>query len=173
MKLAAASIIFILSCYLFPKPKFRYLDRRVPLYVKVNNLPNDSSDLVSGIIKDSLYSLHFDLIVYSQFDRLLKQFFADVQSNLKNAMTSIDPATRRTQVTEATMTGTPCQRIVIIYSSLAEAKSTIESCDSVGFTYLNTPFRSLNQTPIRKIWSIKDVGSRTSESIAFFLLKNM
>ncbi len=56
-------------------PRFRYLDKTVPVYLHVKSLTNDTDDDVSRYIKDSLLQLHFIFSSSLENSTRSKQFF--------------------------------------------------------------------------------------------------
>lgn len=163
-------LIILLTSYA-SKPKFRYLDIYVPVYINVNSLPRDADDEVSKFLKDTLTKISAKLVSYTQHSQLVKQYLDDVNENLKRL--SAEEKTNISSFRNIWIKGTPSQSYNIQYTSLTDQKATIESCDSIGFSFLALPFKSIDQKPIRQMWHIKEVASRSNDSIALFLLKRM
>lgn len=151
-------------------PRFRYLDKTVPVYLHVKSLPDDTDDVVSKYIKDSLLQLNFKFSSSVENSTRSKQFFDEVKSNIQS-FTAADFKKGNTFERAINSSSTSMQSLTIFYSSEAEKTCDFETCDSAGFIHFKVP--PFNFTRTRLAFPMKEIGSRMPDSIARFLMKKM
>ena len=172
MKIGCMLLILILLHFNQQKPKFKYFDISIPAYIHVSNLKADLDDSVSHFLKDTLIGIGANLISSVQRFSLFKQYLEDVKENIRN-LNDKDRGTSAAFFNKAYGRGTASQSFTITYTSSTSQYASIENCDSIGFTFLKIPFKSMDQKPIRKMWHINEVGTKFNNSIALFILKKM
>src|SRR6478735_469407 len=168
MKTSAMLFLLLLLTSYGPKPKFKYFNLSLPTYIRVNNLQPDIDDSVSTFLKDTLIKIGAKLISSEQHSQLMKQYFEDAEANIRN-LTATDWAKASEAFRKSMEKGTPSQSLTILYTSVADQKSALESCDSIGFRILQVPASLLDQRAPRKMWHIRELTTRSSDSVALFL----
>jgi hypothetical protein len=172
MRVAGLILSFIIGSFFTERPGFKYLDAATPLYIGIKGLPADSDDSMSALLKDTLRKIGFGLIGSAQKAALVKQFFEDAKFNASQ-LTGKEWANPKLSLANIFSNGTKSQSLTIIYSYIKDAEQSLLSCDSIGFAYFKLPPRSIDQKPVRQVWHIREVGSRSADSIALFILKKL
>lgn len=172
MKPLMLCILFSLMIPPAKVPKFKYLDKSVPLYLSIAKTPKDTEDEVLKFIRDSLLKAGFRVIASEEHAERFRQYFKDAQANIKSFtkkdFEKIDEVFRK-----AYAGATPVQGVSIIYISGTDSVGTYETCDKIGFRHTLLPQNSSPPSFPVIMFKINDIGSRMPDSIARFLLKKM
>lgn len=172
MKIVLLGMLFALMIPPAKVPKFKYLDKSVPIYISIKKSPKDFEDAVSKFIKDSLLKAGFKINTAEEHEERFKQYFKDAQSNVKS-FTKKDFENINDVFRKVYAGATPVQQISIIYVSGADSAETYESCDQIGFRHTWLPQNSPTPSFPVVMFKVKDIGSRMPDSMARFLLKKM
>ena len=172
MKILLLNILFALVVLPAKVPKFKYLDKSVPLYIGITKSPKNTEDGVVKFIKDSLVKAGFHIIPFEEKQERLKQYFKDAQANVK-LLTKRDFENIDASFRKIYSGATPVQDIYIIYVNGTDSAATNESFDQVGFRHTLLPQSSFPPSFPVLMFKAKDIGSRMPDSIARFLLKKM
>jgi hypothetical protein len=165
------NILIASCCLLAARPKFKHVDRSVPIYISVSGLDRDEEDSVSKQLKDSLTRMGFKVIPFAQKSALMKQYFEDAKQNVK-LLKGPESFSQRNIFENVFARGTASQSINLIYSATT-GPSSLTDCDSIGFTLHKLPPRSMSQASERMMWPVADAGPRTAQNLASFLLKKL
>jgi hypothetical protein len=172
MKILLLSIAFALMIPPAKVPKFKYLDKSVPLYISIRKSPKNTEDSVLKFIRDSLVKAGFRIIPFEEKQARLKQYFKDAQANIK-LLTKSDFGNMDVTFRKIYSGATPIQEISITYLSGTDSVGTYETFDQVGFTHTLLPQNSFQSSFPTLMFKAKEIGSRMPDSIARFLLKRM
>jgi hypothetical protein len=172
MRILLLSIIFTLMIPPPKVPKFKYLDKTVPLYISIKKLPKNTEDEVLNFIRDSLVKAGCKIIDFEENRERLKQFLKDAQANTK-LLAKADFEKRDDVFRKMYAGATPVQELSIIYISGADSVGTYETFDQVGFRHTLLPQSSFPPSFPVRMFKAKEIGSRMPDSIARFLLKKM
>jgi hypothetical protein len=172
MRILLLGIVFTLMIPPAKVPKFKYLDKGVPLYISIKKSPKNTEDEVVKFIKDSLSKAGFRINTFEENHVRVKQFSKDVQVNTK-MLTKRDWETKGAILQKMYSGATAIQEISIIYVSGADSVGTYESCDQVGFTHILFPQNAFPPSFPVLMFKTKEIGSTMPDSIARFLLKKM
>jgi hypothetical protein len=165
------NILIATCCLLAARPKFKHVDRSVPIYVCVYSLGHDEEDSVSKQLKDSLVRMGLNVVPYAQHNALVKQYFDDAKQNVK-LLTDQDKFSPQNIFYNVWAKGTASQSISLVYSATT-GPSSLAECDSIGFSYHKLPQRSMSPASERLMWPVADAGPRTAENLVRFLLKKL
>jgi hypothetical protein len=165
------NILIATCCLLAARPKFKHVDRSVPIYICVYSLGHDEEDSVSKQLKDSLTGMGFKVIPFAQRSALVKQYFEDAKQNVK-LLKGPESFSQRNIFDNVFAKGTPSQSIAVIYSATT-GPSSLTDCDSIGFNLHKLPPRSMSQASERLMWPVAEAGPRTAENLVRFLLKKL
>ena len=170
----AITLAIILTCLApsFSKPKFKKIDKYVPLYLCVKNLANDADDEISLALKKELKENGFQFVTQDEYKKLQTKYFEDV----KFAGTStIIPGQRPSLETIERLfrSGQPSQGVTLVYKTLDNNSVTYNTCDSIGFTIFKMPFLKNKSPRLSYFFSIKEIATNNPDSIAQFLISKL
>ena len=156
------------------KWKLKYIEKGIPISIEIKGRTSDDS--ISLLLKDTLNKMGLVLISPEQRRELVRQYFANLKENMKTIYVppSANYIREFKRATEEIMErGLPAsQSLFIEYAPNNEPTINFDTCDSIGFVYTKYP-SNLTSPQKRFMWSIKQIGSRSADSIFWFLTKKI
>jgi hypothetical protein len=165
------NILIASCCLLAARPKFKHVDRSVPIYISVSGLDRDEEDSVSKPLKDSLTRMGLNVISDAQRTVLLKQYFEDVKLNMKQLI-GTGKFDSQSDMERVFTRGTASQYIIVTYSTTT-GPSSLADCDSIGFRFHKLPPASMSKLPERFMWPVAEAGPRAADNVVRFLLNKL
>jgi hypothetical protein len=170
----AITLAIVLTCLApsISKPKFKKIDKYVPLYLSVRNLANDTDDEVSLALRKELTGYGFQLVNYEASKKLYKDYYEDMAQTYKDIPKTAN-YTANQLADKLYRSGTPSQRLTIIYKSVEIKSASYKSFDSIGFSIFKMPYQ-INKSPLQSaMFSVKEIATNNPDSIALFLISKL
>ena len=161
------------------KPRFRYLNKKIPIYISISKNMADTSLLVS--LRDTLTKTGFEIVSAEVYRKLTNEFLKNLGEYPKNhPVTKTENFERDwTNMMQDAWTKTyPASQQLAIFLRDKDIAASLETCDSIGFSYYKKPLDHFDlhnpqATRVYQTWNMKEIGSRSADSVLSFLFNKL
>ena len=139
----------------------------------------DASLLVS--LRDTLGKTGLEIVSAEVYHKLVSEFFKNMREYPKNHPVAKTPNFERgwTNMMQDAWTRTyPASQQLAIFLRDKEIAASLETCDSIGFSYYKKPLDHFDlhnpqASIVYQCWNMKEIGSRSADSVLSFLFKKL
>jgi len=159
------------------KPRFKYLNKKIPIYISISKNVTDTNLLVS--LRDTLGKTGFEIVSAEVYRKLTNEFLKNLGEYPKNHPVTKTANFERdwTNMMQDAWTKTyPASQQLAVFLRGKEIAESLETCDSIGFSYYKKPLDHFDlhnpqANRVYQTWNMKEIGSRSADSVLSFLLK--
>ena len=139
----------------------------------------DASLLVS--LRDTLGKTGLEIVSAEVYHKLVSEFFKNMREYPKNHPVAKTPNFERgwTNMMQDAWTRTyPASQQLAIFLRDKDIAASLQTCDSIGFSYYKKPLDHFDlhnpqANRVYQSWNMKEIGSRSADSVLTFLFKKL